>query len=76
MWIGRDPSANGERRQHPSSAREVSMAVAPWIVPDELWERIEPMLPKVERRFRDTGLRGGICRSNSASAPARPATAA
>jgi hypothetical protein len=28
------------------------MAVAPWIVSDGLWERIEPLLPKVERRFR------------------------
>jgi transposase len=31
------------------------MAVAPWIVSDELWERIEPLLPKVERRFRFPG---------------------
>jgi transposase len=31
------------------------MAVAPWIVSDELWERIEPLLPKVERRFRCPG---------------------
>jgi transposase len=31
------------------------MAVAPWIVSDELWSRIEPLLPKVERRFRDPG---------------------
>ena len=31
------------------------MAVAPWIVSDELWERIEPLLPKVERRFRYPG---------------------
>jgi hypothetical protein len=22
------------------------MAVAPWVVPDELWARIEPLLPK------------------------------
>jgi hypothetical protein len=27
------------------------MAVAPWPVSDELWERIEPLLPKVERRL-------------------------
>ncbi|MEU4828909.1 hypothetical protein AB0H37_44335, partial [Actinomadura sp. NPDC023710] len=27
----------------------------PWIVPDSLWERIEPLLPKVERRKRHTG---------------------
>ena len=31
------------------------MAVAPWIVSDELWARIEPLLPKVERRFRYPG---------------------
>jgi transposase len=31
------------------------MAVAPWIVSDELWERIEQLLPKVERRFRFPG---------------------
>jgi hypothetical protein len=28
------------------------MASAPWIVSDELWSRIEPLLPRVERRFR------------------------
>jgi transposase len=33
------------------------MATAPWIVSDELWERIEPLLPKVERRFRFPGRR-------------------
>src|SRR4051794_35443105 len=31
------------------------MAAAPWIVSDELWSRIEPLLPKVERRFRYPG---------------------
>src|SRR5215213_5497246 len=31
------------------------MAVAPWVVSDELWELIEPLLPKVERRFRFPG---------------------
>jgi transposase len=31
------------------------MAAAPWIVSDALWERIEPLLPKVERRFRYPG---------------------
>src|SRR5213083_2242298 len=35
--------------------RGVPMAVAPWIVSDELWLRIEPLLPKVERRFRYPG---------------------
>src|SRR3954451_24450885 len=28
------------------------MAAAPWIVSEELWGRIEPLLAKVERRFR------------------------
>jgi transposase len=28
------------------------MAAAPWIVSDELWELVEPLLPKRERRFR------------------------
>ncbi|WP_283139829.1 tyrosine-type recombinase/integrase [Rhizohabitans arisaemae] len=27
----------------------------PWIVPDSLWERIEPLLPKVERRRHHPG---------------------
>jgi transposase len=27
----------------------------PWIVPDGLWERLEPLLPKRERRFRYPG---------------------
>ena len=27
------------------------MAVAPWVVSDGLWERVEPLLPRVERRF-------------------------
>jgi transposase len=29
----------------------------PWIVPDGLWERIEPLLPQVERRYRYPGRR-------------------
>ncbi len=33
----------------------VPVAVAPWIVSDELWARIEPLLPRVERRFRYPG---------------------
>src|SRR5256886_13797810 len=33
------------------------MAVAPWIVVDALWGRVEPLLPKVERRFRYPGRR-------------------
>src|SRR2546426_10574029 len=35
--------------------RGVPMALAPWIVSDGLWERIEPLLPTVERRFRYPG---------------------
>jgi transposase len=31
------------------------MAVASWIVSDELWELVEPLLPKKERRFRYPG---------------------
>jgi len=27
----------------------------PWIVSDELWARIEPLLPKIERRHRYPG---------------------
>lgn len=35
--------------------RGVPMAVAPWIVSDELWERVEPLLPQVRRRVRFPG---------------------
>ena len=31
------------------------MAVAPWVVSDELWEVFEPLLPRRERRFRYPG---------------------
>ena len=31
------------------------MAVAPWIVSDGLWQRIEQLLPKRQRRFRYPG---------------------
>src|SRR5260370_36168584 len=31
------------------------MAVAPWSVSGELWGLVEPLLPKVERRFRYPG---------------------
>ena len=31
------------------------MASAPWVVSDGLWSRVEPLLPKVERRFRYPG---------------------
>ncbi|MEV4249618.1 hypothetical protein AB0J63_40165 [Streptosporangium canum] len=27
----------------------------PWIVLDGLWQRIEPLLPTIERRYRDPG---------------------
>src|SRR5580765_3275914 len=46
-------------RRRPSASvvklRGVPMAVAPWIVSDELWELIEPLLPVKERRFRHPG---------------------
>jgi transposase len=35
----------------------VPVAAKPWVVSDELWARIEPLLPKVERRFRYPGRR-------------------
>jgi transposase len=31
------------------------MSLAPWVVSEELWERIEPLLPKIERRVRFPG---------------------
>ena len=33
------------------------MAAAPWIVSDDLWELVRPLLPKKERRFRYPGRR-------------------
>jgi transposase len=33
------------------------MGSSPWVVSDELWERIESLLPKEERRFRYPGRR-------------------
>jgi transposase len=33
----------------------VPVATAPWVVSDELWARIELLLPKIERRFRYPG---------------------
>ena len=34
---------------------EVPVTTAPWVVSDELWKRVEPLLPRVERRFRYPG---------------------
>lgn len=31
------------------------MAAVPWVVSDALWERVELLLPRVERRFRFPG---------------------
>ncbi|MFH9009730.1 IS5 family transposase [Streptomyces afghaniensis] len=31
------------------------MGASPWIVPDELWDSLEPLLPKRPRRFRHPG---------------------
>src|SRR5881394_648453 len=33
----------------------VPVAAKPWVVSDELWGRIGPLLPRVERRFRYPG---------------------
>ena len=33
----------------------VPVATAPWVVSDELWAQVEPLLPNVERRFRYPG---------------------
>ena len=33
------------------------MRVKPWEVPDGLWQRIEPLLPRKQRRFRYPGRR-------------------
>ena len=33
------------------------MATSPWVVSDELWELVEPLLPKRERRSRYPGRR-------------------
>jgi transposase len=33
----------------------VPMSLAPWVVSDARWERIEPLLPKVQRRSRFPG---------------------
>jgi transposase len=33
----------------------VPMSLAPWVVSDARWKRIEPLLPKVERRVRFPG---------------------
>jgi hypothetical protein len=38
------------------------MAVAPWIVSDEPWELVEPLPPKVERRFRQP-IRSAVART-------------
>src|SRR5712692_10249569 len=55
----------------------VPMAAKTWVVADDLWERIEPLLPKVERRFR-IGPTLQLCvsrrRSNSAGVATKVAT--
>jgi transposase len=33
----------------------VPVAAKPWVVSDELWQRVEPLLPKIKRRFRNPG---------------------
>ncbi|MFF4055556.1 IS5 family transposase [Streptomyces sp. NPDC001668] len=43
----------------PCPGRELSVrsgvGTSPWIVSDELWDRLEPLLPRRERRFRYPG---------------------
>ena len=33
----------------------LDMGTSPWIVSDELWDRLEPLLPQRARRFRYPG---------------------
>jgi hypothetical protein len=44
------------------------MGAVPWIVPDESWKLVEPLLPRKERRFRYPGASdcptGGRCRGS------------
>ncbi len=35
--------------------RSVGVGTSPWIVSDELWDRLEPLLPQRERRLRYPG---------------------
>ena len=52
------PVRRSEVRRHPSSSSGgVPMRAKPWVVPDGLWERIEPLLPARQRRFRYPGRR-------------------
>jgi len=37
--------------------REAVVAAEPWRVPDRLWSEIEPLIPRVERRYRYPGRR-------------------
>ena len=53
--IQRDPSADGEAVGVRPRAGGVPMAIAPWIISEGLWERIELLLPKRQRRFRYPG---------------------
>ncbi len=42
------------------------VGMSPWIVSDELWDRLEPLLPQRERRFRVAGrCRTGMCCAGS-----------
>jgi len=49
------------------------MAARPWIVPDELWELIEPLLPAPPRRLRYPGRKRLPDRPSWAAARASPA---
>ena len=49
------------------------MAAAPWIVSDELWELVEPLLPKRERRFALSGSEASAGSGGAAGDPVRAA---
>src|SRR5207237_2622797 len=45
------PGLRSRIRLLSSSMLEVVMAAEPWRVSDRLWREVEPLLPRVERRF-------------------------
>ena len=49
------PFGGCEVHRYLSSTAGGVVRARPWWVPDGLWERIEPMLPKRQRRFRYPG---------------------
>jgi len=50
------PLVDDEACRHLSSSwKGMRVASSPWVVSDELWELVEPLLPKKERRSRYPG---------------------